>query len=329
MSGSEPIVYCVVPEELGDEFHERLRALLADYPSVALVVDRRGSERRIGDPRRAAEAPVSFEERRRVRALHGRRVEERRAVLVATDPPPLPEEMGGRALDRIGFFERLEPSELAREDADTARLIVRMQAGSPDLFHELYVRYFDRVYAYLKITLQDADEAEDAAQDVFVRTLQAIERYERRDAPFRAWLFRIARNCAVTRMRKRSHYTLAAPADLASRREAAHAATEQEALDTIEDAELLHMIERLPLGQRQVLVLRYMLDLPYRDIAAIVARSPDAVRQVHHRALDCLRRSLTPPTEHELGAQVGRVHRQPMLRAPRHSPVLRARRQLA
>jgi RNA polymerase sigma-70 factor, ECF subfamily len=329
MAGSEPVVYCVVPEELGDELHERLRALFADYPAVSLVIDRRAGERRDAAPRRASQAEPASDERRRVRAVDGRRVEERRAVLVATDPPPLSVAIDDGMRDRIGFFERLEPSELVREDADTARLVARIQAGERDLFRDLYLRYFDRVYAYLKIALQDADEAEDAAQDIFVRTLEAIERYERRDTPFRAWLFSIARNCAVTRMRKRGYYTLTTPAELETRREAVHADTERDAVEVISDAQLLTLIERLPSGQRQVLVLRYMVDLPYRDIAAIVGRSPDAVRQIHKRALDFLRRSLTPPTEHELGQQVGSVRRQPMLRAPRTSPVLRARRQLA
>jgi RNA polymerase sigma-70 factor (ECF subfamily) len=325
---SEPVVYCVVPEELGDEFHERLREFFADYPEVQLVVDRRAAERRGPDSRREAEKVVSFEERRRVRAIEGRRVEERRAVLVATEPQPLPAELEPVG-DRIGFFERLEPSALAREDADTARLIARLQTGEEGLFGELYLRYFDRVYTYLRIALQDADEAEDATQDVFIRTLQSIERYERRESPFRAWLFRIARNCAVTRVRKRGRYTLSAPADLATRREATHARTEQEALGTIDDAELVRLIERLPMGQRHVIVLRYMLDLSYRDIAVTLGRSPDAVRQQHHRALEILRRSFMPPTEHELGKQVGHVHRQPMRRAPHVSPVLRARRQFA
>lgn len=327
MEGSEPVVYCVVPEELDGELHERLREFFADYPAVTLIVERRARERRSGDPRRAGEEPVSFDDRRRVRAVHGRRVEERRALLVATEPQPLPGDLG-QVSGQIGFFERLEPSELVREDADTARLIARIQTGERELFSQIYMRYFDRVYAYLRIALHDEAEAEDATQDVFIRTLQSIGRYERRQSPFRAWLFRIARNCAVTRMRKRGRYTLSPPADLANRRESARGC-EQPTIETIEDADLVRLIERLPLGQRHMIVLRYMLDLSYSEIAVILGRSPDAVRQLHHRALAFLRRELTPPSEYELGRQVGRAQRQPMRRAPHSSPVLRARRQLA
>jgi RNA polymerase sigma-70 factor (ECF subfamily) len=329
VAGDKAVIYCVVPSGLARHLHQRLRDYFAHNPAVRLVVERRASERRAADSRRSSDVQVADElERRRVRAQRGRRVEERRGVLVTAEPLPLPPDLQLER-ERIRFFERVERSTLAREDADTARLIGRIQAGEEELYSEVYLRYFDRVYTYLRIALQDAAEAEDATQDVFIRVLRAIPRYERREVPFRAWLFRIVRNCAITRLRKRSRYTLQPPIALARESERNGAASAEDALLSIQDSELISLIERLPLGQRQVIALRYMLDLSSRDIAEIVGRTPAAVRQLHHRALEQLRNALEPPKEEDLGRQLGRVRRQPMSRIVRPSPVLRARKQVA
>jgi DNA-directed RNA polymerase specialized sigma24 family protein len=64
-------------------------------------------------------------------------------------------------------------------------------------------------------------------------------------------------------------------------------------LSWLEDGELLTLIERMPLAQRQVMLLRYMMDLSCPEIAAILGRSPDAIRQLQHRALTFLRGRLT------------------------------------
>jgi DNA-directed RNA polymerase specialized sigma24 family protein len=63
-------------------------------------------------------------------------------------------------------------------------------------------------------------------------------------------------------------------------------------LDWISDRELILFIERLPLVQRQVLMLRYMHDLSYSQIAEILGRSPDNVRKQQQRAIIFLRRRL-------------------------------------
>jgi RNA polymerase sigma-70 factor (ECF subfamily) len=184
------------------------------------------------------------------------------------------------------------------------------------------MRYFDRVYSYLKILLGDRHAAEDAAQEVFVTVLRTLPTYAAR-GPFRGWLFAIVRNYALSELRKPRRVEPVDPADLIDRADPA-AGPEQElsALDWISDRDLMMFVERLPLPQRQVLVLRYMLDLGHKDIARILHRSPDDVRMLQSRAQRFLRERLVA---------VGRdsaddVRSASMVRRPAHAYLLRRRR---
>ena len=287
------IVYCVVPRELAGELVEPLRRFFRDDPSVEVIVERRSRDRRSGRSARRRFVKVPPErERRTIRAEAGRRVAERRARQAEAPALALPSE-AERHRESLLFVERLEPSTLAGEDAETARLVMRLQAGEEDLFERLYERYFDRVYAYLYVTLQDAHEAEDAVQEVFMRVLEALPRYERRDVPFRAWLFRIVRNSGINRLRKRRQLTVESPDRIARQVETAGEVTEPSP-DWFGDRRLVALIERLPLAQRQVIVLRYMLELTNNEIAQLLGRKPDAVRQLHQRAMRFLRKGLGP-----------------------------------
>ncbi|HVE68128.1 MAG TPA: sigma-70 family RNA polymerase sigma factor [Solirubrobacteraceae bacterium] len=328
MPRTTPIIYCVIPADLAGELHESLREHFRDEPGVQVVVEQRSTDRRSAADRRAARAEKVERDRRELRARSGRRVEERRADQRPIDPPALPEAVEPLR-DRLRFVERDEPTSLAREDADTARMVVRIQTGDKDLIGPLYLRYFDRVYAYLRITLQDSHEAEDAAQAVFIRVLEALPNYERRDVPFRAWLFRIVRNDAINRLRQRQRLTVESPDEVVEQGERVGAAAPpgDDAVDWIGDTHLLAMVERLPLSQRQVVVLRYMMDFNTVEIGELLDRSPEAIRQLHHRAMRYLRQRVTRPEEEESGYR--RSQRKAVTRLPRHSPVLHARKRVA
>jgi RNA polymerase sigma-70 factor, ECF subfamily len=324
VSRTSPMIYCVIPADLADELHEGLREFYRDESGIQVVVEQRNADRRRRGDRRSRPLGTVERDRRALRAKSGRRVEERRAELRPTEPPALPDELEPYR-DRLRFLVREEPSSLKREDADTARLVMRIQAGDKELVGPLYLRYFDRVYAYLKITLQDPHEAEDAAQAVFMRVLEALPGYERREVPFRAWLFRIVRNDAINRLRQRQRLSVESPEDVAQRGDRSTAPPGPDSIDWIGDARLLAMVERLPLGQRQVIVLRYMMDFNTVEIAELIDRSPEAVRQLHHRAMRYLRQRMDRDDE----GGFRRSQRKAVTRLPRYSPVAHARKRAA
>jgi RNA polymerase sigma-70 factor (ECF subfamily) len=201
--------------------------------------------------------------------------------------------MSGKLKDgreRVGFARPDLQAEPA-EDEDTARLITRFQAGDDSVFAALYSRYFDRIYGYLRIALRDRHEAEDMAQQVFMKAFESLRSYEMR-RPFRAWLFTVARNTAISSLRKQSRSETMDPAKLAERSKGANEEAERWALSWISDHDLAFLVERLPVRQRQVLALRYLLDLRAREVAAIMDCSENEVRMLQHRAQKFLRERL-------------------------------------
>jgi RNA polymerase sigma-70 factor (ECF subfamily) len=187
-------------------------------------------------------------------------------------------------------------------------------------------RFYDEharmVLGICRVLLRDLHEAEDAAQQVFTKLFEALPRYERSRGSFRAWLFVIVRNHAITEIAKRNRVELLEANELDRRRELNGPSEDSalSALDWISDKDLLIFIERLPLAQRQVLMLRYMLDLPHADVARVLGKTPDDVRHLQSRALAFIRKRLTA-----LGREPARS-RLRTLRCPKQAPVLRMRR---
>jgi RNA polymerase sigma-70 factor (ECF subfamily) len=187
----------------------------------------------------------------------------------------------------------LEPSPERAEDLDTARLVTRIQSGDRSAFAEIYTRFFERVYGYLRVVLRDTHEAEDAAQQVFTDVFAALARYQRQSQPFRAWLFVIVKNRAVRLLREKRRMEPVEDYRLDERQEDDRlVGAPAPQFEWISDSDLTLFIERLPLAQRQVLLLRHMLDLDYRQIGSIMDRREDDVRALNYRALRFLRQRL-------------------------------------
>lgn len=291
-------VYCVVPRELARALNAPLRRYFRLNRSIEVVVERRRSDRR----------------------AHPRGGGDRRATLRLVKGPTLPRIFDAYTT-RLTFVERVPGRRAsATEDADTARAVREVQAGDPNAFGEIYMRYFDRIYGYLRVIIGDDHEAQDATQQVFTRAYEALPRYVDRGEPFRAWLFTIARNYAITEVRKRSRITVADIREVERRRDLDPEA-ETRALEWITDFELMVFVERLPPPQRHALILRYMFDLTNTEIAAILDRSEDDVRKLQSRAILYLRERLSA-----IGRRTGGRIEQHSCRRPSRPVVPTARR---
>jgi RNA polymerase sigma-70 factor (ECF subfamily) len=200
--------------------------------------------------------------------------------------------------------------------------VARSQKGDLDAFAELYSRYFERIYGYLRVLLRDPHEAEDTVQKVFVKAFEALPSYEeRRGKGFAAWLFRIARNEGLMHLRKHRRVDPHDPERLDRYRETSSPNPQDMGDAWGSDRDLARWLERLPEPQRQALTLRYMFEMTTGEIGEILDKSPEAVRKLVQRGLGRLEELLR-----EAGRAPARRERAPMLVRLRRVPVVRARR---
>jgi RNA polymerase sigma-70 factor, ECF subfamily len=300
-------IYCVVPRDLAPELHDTLRDHWRNEASVVVVIERRGPDRRRGEP--AASTTV-----------RDRRVGDRRGASAIQTPVDLPRK-ARRHARRLVFVEHMAPSGGKAEDLDTNRVIVRIQAGDAAAFDILYLRYFDRVYAYARMALRDSHEAEDVTQQVFGNIVEALPRYEIRDeTPFRSWLFRITRNLVLRTLSRNGRLSPQEPAEIDQRLESPTPEAPL-GLSWLSDDDLATQVERLPLGQRQVILLRYVFEFTTNEIADVLERTPMAIRMLEHRATRALEARLIA-----LRGGSGRGFRSSAIRCRGHFPVLSSRR---
>jgi RNA polymerase sigma-70 factor, ECF subfamily len=181
-------------------------------------------------------------------------------------------------------YRRPVPFSLLRRD-DEARLVQRARDGDDQAFAELYRRHFAAVYRVAFLVCHDAAAAEDIAQEAFLAAVRNLDRFDR-GRPVRPWLARIASNRAIDWVRARSRR-----AELALDDVAAAAADRAAGPD---DAQAL--IARLPAEQRQVVALRFVLDLTPGEIATLLDLPRGTVNSRLRRGLDALGASLEEPS---------------------------------
>jgi RNA polymerase sigma-70 factor (ECF subfamily) len=171
-------------------------------------------------------------------------------------------------------------------------LVLRCQTGDEAAFGELVERYQPRLRYYLRKMLRDEHGAEDALQDVWLAVLRAVSRLADVGA-FRAWVYRIARDRALGEFRKnRLPYQ---PLE-----EAEPSEPLDEAALSAEDVEQIHAaLDELVAEQREVLVLRYVEDMTYEEIARVVGCQVGTVRSRLHYGKRALRGVLERMNVHE------------------------------
>ncbi len=170
---------------------------------------------------------------------------------------------------------------------DEAALIARSQTGDANAFNRLVAGYHDRIYqlAY-RMTGNHAD-AQDVAQDAFIKAYMALREF-RAQAAFSTWLHRIAVNVAVDMLRRRG--TRPGPlTDL-------EATAADPLADGAERIEIQRRIQRaiaaLPVEQRTAVVLRDMQECSYEEIAEVLKVPMGTVRSRLSRAREALRMML-------------------------------------
>lgn len=170
-------------------------------------------------------------------------------------------------------------------------------------FETLIERHHDEIYRYLWRLLRsgrvdDALSAEDLTQDVFLRAYRAFGRLPA-ESNYRAWLYKIATHCAYTALKRGHRLAKRTFAQgVASMADPAPSPHQQVAVDETLGA-LREAIAALPPKQRAALILRYLQELPYADVAQALGCSEGSARAHVYQALRRLRRDLAEEDEDE------------------------------
>lgn len=205
--------------------------------------------------------------------------------------------------DKESEFDPLTRPEDEAEPQDTQDLLGRVRKGDVDAKNQLYARYLKRILAYVRSELGGHQNcgitAEDLLQQVMMRSLDKVENIET-PSELR-WLFaRLAKQVVIDEWRKDT-------ADKRDRRKKVYfddedgpdpAATDSRPSAPVREAEFLRIytdcLQTLSEDHRHVLQLRYLMGMPFKEVAAEMQRSEEAAVMLLGRAekqlRECLRR---------------------------------------
>ena len=202
-------------------------------------------------------------------------------MLERTSRPPSASKLSEDAVEEaIGPQGATQPGRL--RGADEAELVAACADGRPEAFRELLARHRRSVLTLAYHMLGNAEDAEDVAQEAFVRVFQAIPRF-RQQAAFTTWLYRIVTNLCLGRQRRRRPVVeleaLAEPS-----------APDSPSQQVTEGLAARQVLAQMPAQLRAILVLREQEELSYEEIAKALALPVGTVRSRLSKARACFRR---------------------------------------
>ena len=180
-------------------------------------------------------------------------------------------------------------SEISAEDEnpEIENLVIRAINGDVDSFGELYTYHVTKIYRYVYYNVHNKEHAEDITQEVFLKAWKTIGSCKGKEKTFSSWLYKIAHNLIIDKLRK-------------SQKQVSHEAELPEDIRdtsdrmeiTLEQKDLLKVIDVLSPNQRQVILMKFIEDMDNREIAETMGKSTGAIRILQMRALETLRKTL-------------------------------------
>jgi RNA polymerase sigma factor (sigma-70 family) len=175
---------------------------------------------------------------------------------------------------------------------EEGELVERAQRGDLAAYEELVRRYQDVAVRTAYLAAGSKGDAEDAAQEAFVKAYRALGRF-RRNSPFRPWLLRIVVNEAISRRRaEQRQANLALKAARAVAFEDAAPSPEVAALALEQHGELVRALNTLRPEDRLIIAYRYFLDLSEAEMAEAIGCARGTVKSRLSRSLRRLKREL-------------------------------------
>ena len=165
--------------------------------------------------------------------------------------------------------------------------MLEVRDDSAAAFEELVSRYQGRLVTLFRHLLGNHEQAEDLAQEVFLRVYRARDSY-RPGAKFATWLFTIASNLCRNRLRyRRYHPVYSPPEEMSGGGDPAVVVSREDRW-----ARIRRGLDRLPAAYRAPIVLRYYNDLSYQEIAEVLSLPEGTVKTRLHRGKALLKQAI-------------------------------------
>ena len=162
-------------------------------------------------------------------------------------------------------------------------LVQQAKLGEKEAFGRLYEKYLDRLYRYVFYRCDQRKElAEDLVQTVFIKAWEKIELFDK--GSFQAWLYTIARNTLIDHIRVQK-----VQEQLDENMMDEKKSIEEQAHTTLQVDQVMQHLSLLTEEQQEVVLLRFVNELSYKEIAQALDKKEDAVRALQYRALKELR----------------------------------------
>ena len=170
--------------------------------------------------------------------------------------------------------------------ADEAALVRQLAAFEPEAWRTVFERYFTSIFRLVYVKTKQSSISEEIAAQTFAEAAAGIRAYRYRGIPFRAWLYRIARNLTADYLRA-DRRRPSVPLEESLLNES------NPAIDAETRADLIAALDDLTDDQKTAILLRFVEGCSLAEAAASMGKSTGAVKQLQHRALATLQRRMS------------------------------------
>ncbi|MBU6141878.1 sigma-70 family RNA polymerase sigma factor [Patescibacteria group bacterium] len=165
--------------------------------------------------------------------------------------------------------------------------IEKAQRGDHEAFGVLYDHYLPQIYRFILFKVGSKAEAEDLTHEVFLSAWRTMPNYRMQGHPLSSWLYQIARNAVIDFYRTAKHHI---QIEMVSEDSLQPVASGQDSLDrSLEMEQVKKCIAQLRPDYQDLIIMRFIEELPTAEIATVLGKSEGAVRLMQHRALNDLK----------------------------------------
>lgn len=176
--------------------------------------------------------------------------------------------------------------------SEDEQLLADARHGSPAALTRIFDTYFQPVYGFIRLRVDDPALAEDLSSEVFVRLVTAMRQRSGPRSSLRGWLFQVARNLINDHYRGRKGFAESALDDWLP--DTQNADMELLAIRASSAEQTRRALHTLSPDQQEVLILRFAQNLSLQETADLMGKQVNAIKQLQFRAVQALRRELAP-----------------------------------